>query len=196
MTNPNYPYGDPDNTGGTPDYGSYGGGQNNSGGGAGPFDPSSTGQPSGSYPGSTSGGFHDPYNSGYTGGFENSPMNAKKNKLAAWALGLGIASIAVFLTMFAGPLAILLLAAPFIAVAGIIVAIVALLKGKKYQGSNKRTGWSVGGLILSIISLLIMVFFTVVAVAFLNSGIVDCFIDYSDATSQQACIEGFMNENS
>ncbi len=183
MTTPNYPYGDPGNTdgnnqgnaGGAPDYGSYNAGQFSAGS-----------------PGS---GHQDPYGAAYAGGFENSPMNATPNKLAAWALGLGIASLVVFLTVFTGPLAILLLAAPFIAVAGIIVSIVALIKGKKYQGSNRRTGWSIGGLIMSILSLLITAFFTILVVVFLNSGILDCFVDNPDAASQQACVEQFMNEN-
>lgn len=191
MTTPNYPYGDPGNTGGdnpgqadgTPDYGSYG---STAGAGGG-------GQFSGGYPGT--GGAQDAYGSNYGGGFENSPMNTKKNKLAAWALGLGIASIVVFLTVFTGPLAVLILAAPFIAVAGLIVSIVALIRGKNYQGSNKRTGWSIGGLILSILSLVIVAFFAVIVVVFLNSGIMDCFTDNSTTASQQACVEQFMNEN-
>lgn len=199
MTNPNYPYGDPGNTGGnpggnpggnnpgnpggTPDYGSYG-----STGGAGGGE-----QFSGGYPGT--GAAQDPYGTNYGGGFENSPMNVKKNKLAGWALGLGIASIVVFLTVFTGPLAVLILAAPFIAVAGLIVSIVALIRGKNYQGSNKRTGWSVGGLILSIISLIIVAFFTILVVLFLNSGIMDCFTENSTTATQQACVEQFMNEN-
>lgn len=183
MTTPNYPYGDPGdnsnhpqqaNSGGTPDYGSYGSG-------------------------APDWGAEQPYQgaspASYGGGFENSPMNAKPNKLAAWALGLGIASVVALLTVFAGPLAVLILAAPFLAVAGVIVSIVALVRGKKFQGAGKRTGWSVGGLILSVISLLIVVFFTVVVVAFLNSGIMDCFVDNPDVASQQACVEQFLNEN-
>lgn len=184
MTTPNYPYGDPGNNsnnqgnaGGAPDYGSYGSGA-----------PDWAAGPSGS---TAPGGYGQPYG----GGFENSPMNEKPNRLAAWALGLGIASVVALLTVFAVPLAVLILAAPFLAIAGVIVSIVALVRGKRFQGANKRTGWSVGGLILSAISLLIVIFFTVVVVAFLNSGIMDCFVDNSDVSSQQACVEQFLNGN-
>ena len=193
MTTPNYPYGDPgDNNnhnqgsaGGTPDYGSYGSGNPDWGAKqSGSVGPGGYGQP-----------YQDSPTTSYGGGFENSPMNAKPNKLAAWALGLGIASIVALLTVFAGPLAVLILAAPFLAVAGVIVSIMALVRGKRFQGASKRTGWSVGGLILSVITLLIVVFFTVIVVAFLNSGIMDCFVDNTDAASQQACVEQFLNEN-
>lgn len=181
MTTPNYPYGDPgnnsnnqDNAGGAPDYGSYSAGASDWDATQ-PYQGSSTTSPG--------------------GGFENSPMNTKPNRLAAWALGLGIASIVALLTVFAGPLAVLILLAPFLAVAGVIVSIVALIRGKRFQGAGKRTGWSVGGLILSVISLLIVVFFAVVVVAFLNSGIMDCFVDNPDTASQQACVQQFLNEN-
>lgn len=203
MTTPNYPYGDPGNNSGdnpgnagdTPNYGSYGASSGEPAGGSYPAGATGAGQFDSAYPSSGGGGYQEPYNTNYGGGFENSPMNAQKNKLAAWALGLGIASLVVFLLVFAGPLAVLILAAPFIAVAGLIVSIVALIRGRNYQGSNKRTGWSIGGLILSIISLVIVAFFTVIVVVFLNSGIMDCFVDNTDTTSQQACIEQFMNEN-
>ncbi len=201
MTTPNYPYGEPENNGdansgsggGAPDYGSYGSGNPASAGDYSTESPGA-GQISNSYPLAGGAGYQDPYNSGYTGGFENSPLNATKNKVAAWALGLGIASVVLYLTIFTGPLAVLVLLAPFIAVAGIIVSIVALVKGKKVDGPGRRTGFSIAGLILSIIGLLIFIFFIVVIMMVLGSGVMDCFnADYPDAAAQQACIQTTLN---
>lgn len=218
MTTPNYPYGEPgdnepDTTGGhnpgnqnnpgaTPNYGSYDGNQAGPAGGAYPSEPTGAGQFSASYPtaGGTGypagGGYQDAYNQGYGGGFENSPMNATKNKTAAWALGLGIASVVSLLLILIPVVGLIGLFAPFIAVAGIIVAIIALVKGKKYQGSNKRTGWSIGGLVLSILTLAIIAVVIIgAAVWFSNSGIMDCVTDNMDPAAQQACIEQSINES-
>ncbi|NLZ57854.1 MAG: DUF4190 domain-containing protein [Corynebacterium sp.] len=209
MTTPNYPYGEPgnnnpgnddgtnqNNTDATPGYGSYGGDQVDSAGGAYPSEPTGAGQFSASYPTAGGDGYQDPYNSGYSGGFENSPMNITKNKTAAWALGLGIASVVSLLLMLIPVVGLIGLLAPFIAVAGIIVAIVALVKGKKYQGSNKRTGWSIAGLVLSILTLAIIAVVIIGAVVFFsNSGIIDCVADNTDPAAQQACIEHSINQN-
>lgn len=194
MTTPNYPYGEPGNTEGNNQ--GFGGGQDNPG--SYPSEPAGAGQFSAGYPtgggtGYPTGGYQDPYNPGYTGGFENSPMNALKNKTAAWALGLGIASILSLLIMLIPVVGLIGLLAPAIAVAGIIVAIVALVKGKNYQGANKRTAWSIGGLVMSILTLVLIAVVIIVAVVFISdSGIIDCVTNNTDPVVQQACMEDAM----
>lgn len=168
MTTPNYPYGDPqgDNSGGgVPNYGTTG-----------------------------SDGYQDPYGTSYSGGgpggFENSPLNATRNRAAAWALGLGIASVVCALAIFTVQGAVLTLLAPFIAVAGVIVAIVALVKAKSITGPGKRRGMAVGGLVLSIITLLLTVFMIIVVSAIIGTGVLDCFTaEYPTTADQQRCVE-------
>lgn len=160
MTTPDYPYGDPRNN--------------------------ADGQ---SYP---TGGYQDPYANAYagSGGFENSPLNAPRNTAAAWALGLGIASVICALAVFTVVGAFLALLAPFLAVAGIIVAIVALVKAKSIIGPGKRRGMAVGGLVLSIITLLLTLIMVLAVAAIIGTGIIDCFTGgYTTPEEQQRCVE-------
>ncbi|WP_080794650.1 hypothetical protein [Corynebacterium pacaense] len=181
MTTPNYPYGEPDNNGGSPT-GPGNGAPDNTAYGAGPQGPA------GAYPGN---GYQDPYGSPqYSGGFENSPLNQGSNKVAPWALGLGIASILLYVLAFIPGIGVISILAPVAALAGLIVSIIALVKGRKFQGRARRTGFSVTGLILSILSLIIVVFLTIVVIAVMGTGVMDCFTaDYPDQASQQVCVE-------
>ncbi|MFP7364687.1 hypothetical protein SFC07_02720 [Corynebacterium callunae] len=177
MTTPNYPYGepnDPQSQGNNLNYGSY----------------------SGNY-GGTAGETPQINGSAYAGGFENSPLNVGDNKIAKWALGLGIAALITLLAAFGGPLAILSLLSPILAIAGIIVSIIALAKGRKFTGAAKRRGFSITGLTLSIVTLVIIVV-SVIAITVLvsNSGILDCFNgENADVTAQQLCVEETLNNS-
>ncbi|ANE04191.1 DUF4190 domain-containing protein [Corynebacterium crudilactis] len=134
-----------------------------------------------------------PYDSSYTGGFENSPLNSAKNTAATWALGLGIASLVSLLAVFTVVGAFLALLAPAFALAGIIVAIVALVKAKKINGPGKRKGFAITGLILSILTLVVLIGITIIAVTlFANSGLVEC-ANLPDAAAQQQCVEDIIN---
>ncbi|ALC06102.1 putative membrane protein [Corynebacterium deserti GIMN1.010] len=178
MTTPNNPFGadnHPSNDG-------YGGGDQ-------------YGQPYGqSFDQNYSQGYQqDPFGGQYSGGFENSPLNATTNKAASWALGLGIASIVFVLAAITGIGALLTLLSPFVAIAGIIVAIVALVKARKITGPGKRTGFAVTGLILSILTLIAviaLVAFTAVLIG--SSGIGDC-ASLTDPAAQQQCVEDVVN---
>ncbi|BAU96247.1 hypothetical protein N24_1985 [Corynebacterium suranareeae] len=167
MTTPNYPYGEP----------------NNQGDGANiPFDANQGSPYAAQQP-----GFQDPYNTGYTGGFENSPLNAPKNTAAAWALGLGIASLVALVAVVSAVIA------PVIAIAGIIVSIIALVKAKNINGPNKRKGFAITGLILSILTLLITAaIFIIFVVVLSNSGLQEC-ATLVDPAAQQQCVEDLFN---
>lgn len=179
MTNPNYPYGEP-NSGGS--------GQQN------PFE--NNGQsPYSQYQSQGGGNTQDPYNSTYDGGFENSPLNAEKNTAAGWALGLGIAALACLLAVFTIVGSFLIFVSPILAIAGIIVAIVALAKAKNFHPARKRKGFAITGMVLSIISLILAGVMAAFAVYLLgSSGLVEC-AEYDDPAAQQQCVQDIVNGN-
>ena len=175
MTTPNYPYGEPNNNGGNSND---------------PFN-ANQGEPYGAPYGESFGpssgaqqsGYQDPYGSGYTGGFENSPLNAPKNTAAAWALGLGIASIVTLVTVFGAFLS------PFLALAGVIVAIIALVKAKNFVPANRRKGFAITGLILSILTLILLAIGVIlILVVFSSSGFSEC-ATLTDPAAQEQCIQ-------
>lgn len=186
MTTPNNPYGTPDNSSNNENQPGY----------PAPESPSApqSGYQNGSgypYPQQPDNAYQNPQNmngqGAYTGGFENSPMNStEKNKIAPWALGLGVASfVCMFLSIIPG----VALLSPVLAIAGIIVSIISLVKGKKYVGSARRTGFSVTGLIMSILTLVLIIGF-VVLVMFIavDSGAAECFQNSNlSPADQQNC---------
>lgn len=199
MTTPNYPYGEPNNNDGShtgsggdvPDYTAHGTGSSATS--------NSPGAP-GYYPGGSASthnaGYQDPYGAPqYDGGFENSPLNQGRNKLASWALGLGIASVVLYVLVVVPFLSVVAIFAPLVGLIGLIVSIVALVKRNKFVGAARRTGFSVTGLILSILSLVIFAILVVLLLVVLGSGVMDCFSgDYPDQASQQACVEQALND--
>ena len=167
MTTPNYPYGEPNNNGGNSND---------------PFN-ANQGEPYGATFGAQQSGYQDPYGTGYTGGFENSPLNAPKNTAAAWALGLGIASVVSLVTMIGAFLS------PFLALAGIIVAIIALVKAKNFVPANRRKGFAITGLILSIVTLILLAIGVILLiVVFSSSGLTEC-ATLTDPAAQEQCIQ-------
>lgn len=109
-------------------------------------------------------------------------MEAEKNGVAPWALGIGILSLIVGVSMIFSGLAFL----P--GIIGLIVSIVAIVKARKLQGPGRRMGMSVAGLILSILAIVASILFWLLAVFILNdSGVMECF-SITDPAAQQTCI--------
>lgn len=101
----------------------------------------------------------------------------KKNPLALWALILGIVSLGfVIVFIFAG--------VAFVpGIIGLILSIIALVKGKKYAPENRRTVLSVIGLVTSIIATVI----SVGLLGFTAYKTQDC-VQIADPTAKQECI--------
>lgn len=120
----------------------------------------------------------------------NWAVDAQRNGVAPWALGLAILAlvmtVSIFLTAFAAPVALIAL----------IVAIIALVKSRKITGPYARKGMSITALVLSIIALVLSVLFWVVITVFVSeSGLMDC-VTLSDPAAQQACVDDVMNSMS
>ncbi|KAA8724991.1 hypothetical protein [Corynebacterium phocae] len=169
MTNPNTPYGDNNDTNGLPSYGNethqagavnhdqgaaYGNNAPVAGYGAGPV------------------------------GYENTQIPAEKNKLAPWALGVGILAL----------LSLLLVLPPFLlGPIGIILAIIALVKGKKLPKELSRTWMSVVGLVTSVLALLGAIGFIALGVSLFNStGAQDC-MGLETQVAVEQCLEEKLN---
>lgn len=141
MTNPNSPY----NSGsGDSNIPAYGAGDSNIPAYGSGFESNAQAAPNGTGAAGTGAG------AGY-GAFDQVPYAASldtapvgKNPVAPWALGLGILAL----------LSLVVIVPPFIlGPIGIIVAIVALVKGGKRAPGSRRTAMSVIGLVLSILSI-------------------------------------------
>ncbi|KQB86529.1 DUF4190 domain-containing protein [Corynebacterium lowii] len=99
----------------------------------------------------------------------------ERNKVAPWALGIGIASAALLLTLVL-PI--------IVGLVGIVVGIIAVVKAKKNPTEGRRMGMSVVGLVLSVISFLISLVF-VVGVAQSADEIQACVNTYPEGSAEQ-----------
>ncbi|GAB3702026.1 DUF4190 domain-containing protein [Corynebacterium nasicanis] len=115
-------------------------------------------------------------------------VDAPKNKVAPWALGVGIlALIAGISVFFSG-------AAFIVGLIGVILAVVALARGRSIPAPGRRTGMSVAGLVLSIIAIVLsVIFWVIVVVVFRETGMATC-LELTDPAQQQTCIENSLNE--
>lgn len=129
---------------------------------------------------------HDAYYAGgYSapqyGGFET--QQESKNPVASWALGVGILSLLGSIVVFGSLLGII----------GTILAIVALVVGRKRHPENRRTVMSVVGLVTSILSMIVGVIIMVAVYNIFDEvGIVDCIDQHGD---DEDAIEQCINTN-
>lgn len=115
-------------------------------------------------------------------------MAEQPNRLAPWALGVGILALltglSLFFTLFA-----------FIpGLIGLVLSILALVRGRSLSGPSRRTGMSVVGLVLSVIAILLSVALWVLGGMLVSEvGIGDC-LTLTDPAAQQQCMEDAINE--
>ncbi|MDO5511981.1 hypothetical protein [Corynebacterium sp.] len=133
-------------------------------------------------PAYTQGAYSDAGYGGAPGG-AGWALNEEKNRVAPWALGVGIVALIAAISMFFTAFAVL------IGLIGLIISIVALVRSRRIQGPGRRTGMSVAGLVLSIIAIVISILFWVfVGGLITQSGMLECF-ELTDTNQQQACVE-------
>lgn len=108
----------------------------------------------------------------------------EKNKLAALALGLGIASVVLLLTIVL-PL--------LVGLVGIVLGIMAVRSAKKNTTQGRRMGMSVAGLVLSAVSFVLSIAMTIALVTFvapLFGEINDCANQYPKGSSElDQCVQ-------
>ncbi|RSZ61661.1 hypothetical protein EAH68_12230 [Corynebacterium hylobatis] len=115
-------------------------------------------------------------------------MAETPNRVAPWALGLGILALVMAVSLF-------LTAFAFIpGIIGLILAIIAIVRGRSLSGPSRRTGMSVTGLVMSIIAIVLSVgFWVLMGLLVSESGISDC-ATLTDPAAQQQCLEDALNE--
>lgn len=108
----------------------------------------------------------------------------EKNKLAAWALGLGIASVVLLLTIVL-PL--------LVGLVGIVLGIMAVRSAKKNTTQGRRMGMSVAGLVLSAVSFVLSIAMTIALVAFMApiaNDVTDCANQHPEGSSElDQCVQ-------
>lgn len=160
---------------------------------SGPDSAAGTGYSGDDYPGYTPGAFPAGDTPGY-GGYSAAPggaawaMNEEKNRVAPWALGVGILALLMGLSIVASGFA-------FVPGAiGIIVGAVALLSARKLTGPGRRTGMAVTGIVLSVIAVGLSVLFWVMVTVFMSqTGMSEC-IELTDPDQQRECVERSLDE--
>ena len=125
---------------------------------------------------------------GYAGAQSTWAMEEERNRVAPWALGLGIIALIMGLSLILSGFA-------FIAGGiGLVLAVIALVRGRRIEGPGRRTGMSVTGLVLSAVGIILSIVFWVVASVLLTqSGIGEC-MDITDPAQQQQCVEDALNQ--
>ncbi|QGU04782.1 hypothetical protein [Corynebacterium comes] len=125
---------------------------------------------------------------GYAGVGSSWAMEEERNRVAPWALGLGILALVMGLSLILTGLA-------FIAGGiGLIVAIIAIVRGRRINGPGRRTAMSVTGLVLSAVGIILsIVFWAVVTAVVTQSGISEC-AGLTDPDSQRICVEDALSE--
>lgn len=115
-------------------------------------------------------------------------MAEKPNSLAPWALGVGILALLMGISIFLSGFAFLA------GIVGVILAAIAIARGRKLSGPSRRMGMSVTGLVMSIIAIVVsVVFWVLIAMLVSSSGISDC-VSVTDPDAQQQCVEDALNE--
>ena len=123
----------------------------------------------------------------YAGGGVSEPQTEKKSVIAVWALVIGIIAL-VSLLLVVPPL----LLGPI----GIIVSIIALLKGKKRPKELRRAWMSIAGLITSIIALILSVAFLIYLYTHIGWTMTpdpEMCTTIDDPAQKQACMEDSLN---
>lgn len=114
-------------------------------------------------------------------------MDAPRNGVAPWALGVSILGLVMALSVLGTAFAIVA------GVIGVVLSIIAVIKARKIQGPGRRMGMSVTGLVLSIITVVLSILFWVAIFAMLSwTGIADCFT-ITDPAQQELCVEESLN---
>ncbi|MCZ9308515.1 hypothetical protein ACUY3K_07700 [Corynebacterium uberis] len=106
-------------------------------------------------------------------------INQEKNKVAPWALGLGIVAAVLAIAVVTSVLAL-----P-VAIAGVIVGIIAVVKARGIAGEGRRMGMSITGLVLSILVTLITGFLMIMSIIF--------FAQHGD--DLMACVDRYGSDN-
>lgn len=115
-------------------------------------------------------------------------MAEEKNRVAPWALGLGILALLMGVSVLFSGFAFLA------GGIGLILAIIALVRGRGINGPARRTGMSVAGLVMSVIGIVLSIVFWVVIGAFLTeTGISEC-MSISNPDAQRICLEDALDE--
>lgn len=145
-------------------------------------------------PGAGYGGYPEPAPAYGAAGYGAGPggstwaVEEEKNRVAPWALGVGIVALIGGLSLLFSGFAFL------IGLIGLILAIVAIVRARRIQGPGRRMGMSVAGLILSVIAIALSVLFWVfVGFIISETGMMECF-EISDPAQQQTCLENSFNE--
>lgn len=123
----------------------------------------------------------------FAGGGVGKPQAEKKSAIAVWALVIGIIAL-VSLLLVVPPL----LLGPI----GIIVSIIALLKGKKRPKELRRAWISIAGLITSIIALILSVAFSIYLYTHIGWTMTpdpEMCMTIDDPAQKQACMEDSLN---
>jgi hypothetical protein len=132
---------------------------------------------------------------GSTPGYGSGPVSGstwamaeQPNRVAPWALGLGIVAlvmgVSIVLTGFAF----------IVGIIGLILAVIAIVRGRSLSGPSRRIGMSVAGLVMSVIAILLSIGFWVLMGMLVNeSGISDC-VSLTDPAAQQQCVEDALNQ--
>lgn len=123
----------------------------------------------------------------FAGGGDGYSSAEKKSVIAVWALVIGIIAL-VSLLLVVPPL----LLGPI----GIIVSIIALLKGKKRPKELRRAWMSIAGLITSIIALILSVAFLVYLYTHIGWTMTpdpEMCTTIDDPAQKQACMEDSLN---
>ena len=123
----------------------------------------------------------------FAGGGDGYSSAEKKSVIAVWALVIGIIAL-VSLLLVVPPL----LLGPI----GIIVSIIALLKGKKRPKELRRAWMSIAGLITSIIALILSVAFSIYLYTHIGWTMTpdpEMCTTIDDPAQKQACMEDSLN---
>lgn len=129
------------------------------------------------------------------GAFDNVPLPESYRELRegknGWALSafiIGILSVVSVIVVF-GPL--------IVGTLGVIVAIVALVRGRGFARAGRRTWMSVTGLVLSILSFILMVIvLTLFLGALEDAGVTSCVTDGASSDQISQCVVDRMNSYS
>ncbi|MBV7281047.1 MULTISPECIES: hypothetical protein [unclassified Corynebacterium] len=135
----------------------------------------------GAYP--NQGGYSD--QGAHPGGHYGYPVE-QVNKIAPWALGVSIAAVVLAVTVVG------LVVAPFLAIAGIVLGIIAWVKGRKMQGPKRRVTMSIISVVISVLLLVIVAVITIFFGTLLSGVVEECQNVPED--QMETCIENYMNQ--
>lgn len=132
---------------------------------------------------------------GSTPGYGSGPVSGSTwamaetpNRVAPWALGVGILALLVAVSLFLTWLAFI----P--GVIGLILGVIAIVRGRSLSGPSRRTGMSVAGLVMSIIAIILSVVFWVLMGMLVSETGIDSCVTLTDPAAQQQCLEDALNE--